>query len=178
MKPVPLSVTRWTVWKALFRLLIIKIASSPKAEIFEYVTAKLSIRPILTARIVFEKTTEWKRAGLNIENITSDNWKEYFKYVADYPALTEVVDKIFTNLLSGDKSELKDEINYYITEKNTEIELKSFINEAFNSDVNRNMSEEMIHKQYMGNVMQKVRGKIQGKIISDKIWTEMKKQEA
>ena len=157
--------------------LIIKIASSPKAEIFEYVTAKLSIRPILTARIVFEKTTEWKRAGLNIENITSDNWKEYFKYVADYPALTEVVDKIFTNLLSGDKSELKDEINYYITEKNTEIELKSFINEAFNSDVNRNMSEEMIHKQYMGNVMQKVRGKIQGKIISDKIWTEMKKQE-
>ena len=157
--------------------LIIKIASSPKAKLFEYIIAKLQIKPILAARIIFEKAKEWRRAGLNIENITTNNWKEFFKYVADYPALTEVVDNIFIILLSEDESELKDEIKYYITEKITDIELKSIINGAFNCDINRNMSAEMIHKQYMGKVMQKVRGKIPGKIISDKIWTEMKKQE-
>ncbi len=157
--------------------LVTKVASSPQAELFEYTIKKLNIKPILTARIMFEKTTEWKRAGLYIENITPDMWKIFFKYVIKYPALVEVADGIFTNVLSEHKSNLKDEIQYYITESITGNELNYYISEAMNTYVNRNVSEEMIHKQFMGKVMQKVRGKIPGKIVSDHIWIEMRKQE-
>jgi glutamyl-tRNA(Gln) amidotransferase subunit E len=158
--------------------LIIKIASSPLAIIFEYVTSKLKISPILAARILFEKTSEWKRLGLNIDNINEENWKEYFKYVAEYPALSEVVDNIFCNLLSDEISKVKDEIENYINEKISDSKLKEIIVESFNCDIKREISEEMIHKQIMGKVMQQTRGKIPGKIVNKKIWIEMKRQEA
>ncbi len=157
--------------------LIIKIASSPKAELFEFVTGKLKLYPILAARILFEKTTEWKRLGLNIENINEENWKEYFKYVREYPALSEVVDNIFCNLLSDEISKVKDEIENYIIDKISDSKLKEIIVKSLVSDVNREKSEYMIHKQIMGKVMQKTRGKIPGKIVSNRIWKELKRQE-
>lgn len=157
--------------------LVTKIASSPRAGIFEYIIRKLNINPILAARIMFEKTTEWKKAGLNIAYIKTDVWEEFFKYIATYPALAEVVDVIFINVLSEDLSNLRNEIQYYITEKIGDKELKNYINKAMNTNVNRNVTDEIIHKQIMGKVMHKVRGKIPGRIVSDHIWAEMKKQE-
>jgi len=158
--------------------LIIKIASSPKAAIFEYVTNKIKIAPILAARIIFEKTTEWKRSGLNIENITNETWKDFFKCVLKYPALAEVSDRIFINLLTDDKSHVKDEIGKYTKATFSDAEIKQIINESLNDDINKNISDYLIHKQIMGKVMKQLRGIVRGKIVSDKIWSEMKRQEA
>jgi len=158
--------------------LIIPIASSPKAIIFEYVTEKIGISPILAARILFEKTTEWKRSGLNIEKITDEIWKEFFNNVVSFPALGEACDRVFINLLTKDKSQVKHEILQYTSLKVDDSELNRIILESFNCDVNKDKSEDMIHKQIMGKVMQQVRGKIPGKIVNKKIWTEINRQEA
>ncbi|MEJ2545665.1 MAG: hypothetical protein P8Y99_16500 [Calditrichaceae bacterium] len=158
--------------------LITKIASSPKAELFEFIIRKLGIKPILAVRIMFEKTTEWKRAGLRVENITPDMWKDFFKQAAQYPALSEAADIIFINVLSGEQSDLMDEIHNYIAEKISDKTLEDLINKAIKSKINKNVSEEIIHKQIMGKMMQKVRGKIPGKIVNEQIWVAMRKQEA
>ena len=156
--------------------LIIPIASSPRAELFEYVTGKLKISPKLAARILFEKTKEWKRAGLNIVRITSEQWIEYFKHLSDFPALSEIVDTVISSIIIN-KSNVKDEINEYISDEIEKSALKNIITESFNDKLNRNTSKEMIHKQLMGFVMQKVRGKIPGKRVNKLIWGEMKEQE-
>jgi glutamyl-tRNA(Gln) amidotransferase subunit E len=158
--------------------LIIKIASSPKAELFEYVTGKLKITPILAARIMFEKTTDWKRSGLNTENITAQNWKEYFKYVLKYPALAEVADRIFWNLLVNEISQVKHEIGPFIISTINENDIKFMIGEAIKENINWDISENLIHKQIMGIVMKQLRGIVNGKIVSNKTWSEMKRQEA
>ena len=158
--------------------LITKIASSPKAELFEFIIRKFGIKPILVARIMFEKVTEWKRAGFNIENITSDRWKEFFSQIIKHPALPEAVDDIFPNLLSNEQSDLKDEIQNYIAEKISDKTLEDLINKAIKSNINKNASEDILHKQIMGKVMKKVRGKIPGKIVNEQIWNLIRKQEA
>ena len=157
--------------------LIIVIASSSRADIFEYVVNKLKLQPILASRILFEKTVEWKRSGLKIENITNEIWKEFFMYVKKYPAIAEVADRIFINLLTKQESHVKDEIDIFIKTNIQEDNLKHLVKEAFNEDINRNVSENLIHKQIMGKVMRQVRGIIPGKIVSDKIWSQMKRQE-
>jgi glutamyl-tRNA(Gln) amidotransferase subunit E len=158
--------------------LVIKIASSPIAVVFEHVVNKLKIHPILASRIMYEKTTEWKRSGLNIENITNEIWKEFFKYVSKYPAIAEVADRIFINLLTKQKSKVKDEIDVFIKRNIQQDDIKLLIENAFNEFINRELSENLIHKQVMGKVMKHLRGTIPGKIVSDKIWSQMKRQEA
>jgi glutamyl-tRNA(Gln) amidotransferase subunit E len=158
--------------------LITKIASSLNAELFEFIIRKFGIKPILVARIMFEKVTEWKRAGFNIENITSDRWKEFFSQIIKHPALPEAVDDIFPNLLSNEQSDLKDEIQNYIAEKISDKTLEDLINKAIKSNINKNASEDILHKQIMGKVMKKVRGKIPGKIVNEQIWNLIRKQEA
>ncbi|MCK5033039.1 MAG: hypothetical protein KAS18_05375, partial [Calditrichia bacterium] len=158
--------------------LIIKIASSPKAEMFEYVTNQLKIAPILAARIIFEKTTEWKRSGLNIENISNEIWKEFFKCVVKYPALAEVSDRIFINLLTDEKSHVKDEIGTFVKNTPKENDINHIVNESLKENINWDVSKDLIHKQIMGKVMKQLRGIVRGKIVSDKIWSEMKRQEA
>ena len=157
--------------------LIIAIASSPHAHIFEYVVDKIKISAILAARILFEKTVEWKRSGLQIENISFEIWKEFFKNVAKYPALAEVADRIFINILTDNKSNVKDEIYKYTNTKPGDEELEILFFESSNDDINRNVSEYLIHKQIMGKVMGKLRGKIKGNTVNDKIRKLMKKQE-
>jgi glutamyl-tRNA(Gln) amidotransferase subunit E len=156
--------------------LIIKIASSPKAEIFEYIIEKLNISPVLGARILFEKSTEWKRAGFDIHSISEQDWKDYFTFVSDYPALAEVSDTIFKNLLLNN-SKVKDEIVIYISEKINESEIENLIAEANNEEINRDTLDQLIHKQIMGKVMQHTRGKIPGNIVSIRIWKALKRQE-
>ena len=138
----------------------------------------MKISPILTARIIFEKTTEWKRSGLNIEKISNEIWVEFFKNVANNPAIAEVADRIFINILSDEKSNVKDEIKKFTNTTYGEADLNENITKSLKNGINKNISEYLIHKQVMGKVMVKLRGIIQGKIVSDKIWKEMNRQEA
>lgn len=157
--------------------LIIPIASSIRAKLFQAITSNYKISPVLVARFMFEKVKEWKRDGLNINKLTNEIWHLFFKYVSKKEAIAELGDYFFRNYLKDSEYDFKTEIDKKLKLSLTNDELNELIEHAFQKDINTHVSKDKVHKQIMGAVMKSCRGIVLGKIVSEKVWQAMREKD-
>ncbi|HFE64280.1 MAG TPA: Glu-tRNA(Gln) amidotransferase subunit GatE [Caldithrix sp.] len=150
--------------------LIIPIASSPRAILFETIIDKYKISPKWTARYLFETSKAWQRAGLPIEKLTGEVWELFFSHAAKQPALLEKGEELLEEFLQGKIFDLAQEIEQFIPPKIKESELSSIINSIIKNELPNIAVLEKKHRFVMGKVMEKCRGQLPAKTVNQFLW--------
>jgi glutamyl-tRNA(Gln) amidotransferase subunit E len=138
--------------------LIIPIASSPLAPLFEDLVKTLNLPVVRSAVVMFEKPTAWKRAGLPVEKLTEDIWRMFFRKAAESPVLLENTDAVFESFLSGEQSSMEDILEPYVPPSVSMAELEKIIAEAISGNLPRISTAEKKARFLMGRVMDLCRG--------------------
>ena len=151
------------------------IASSPKATLFESLAKLQNIPPVRIAGYLFEKIRSWKRQGLNINRLKAQDWKSFFKQAEKQPALLEIGEDIFKDLLRNSKDDLEDRLKKYNSPKVVEKNLEKSISKAIKKESNTFASDEKKHRFFMGKIMRQFRGYVQGEKVNEVLWEIMRK---
>jgi glutamyl-tRNA(Gln) amidotransferase subunit E len=150
--------------------LLIPVASSPKAELFETIINEFKAPPLWAVRFLFETIKALARKGLAVEKMDDKNWKTFFSYAQKNPALLERGNELIETFLRKHQSDLKDELAKFIKRKIDHKKFNNTVEKIINS-VKPDVSEkEKEHKFYMGLVMDKYRGYIRGEEVSKAVW--------
>ncbi len=155
--------------------LIIPIASSPKADIFEKLIEKYDIPAVRIANFMFEQFKNWERKGFAVQKLESQQWNTFFRYASKQPAILENGATIIKSYLNNEYDSLED-----ILEKlrDTKIEQKKVshkINEIITQNSLTFANQNQKHRYFMGKIMQEVRGYYPAKQVS-KLLTQALKE--
>ena len=146
--------------------LIIIIASSPGAVLFDSILTQFKIKPKWVARYLFEATKAWERAGYPVAAISSKVWITFFELVEKKESLIEKGFDLFEQFLKNQKINLKDEFHKYLEINHTLEDVKTDIKKQINNMLPLLSTDEKRHKYLMGKIMVKYRGYVKGKEIS------------
>jgi glutamyl-tRNA(Gln) amidotransferase subunit E len=156
--------------------LLISIASSPRAFLFEDLLEKYKIPALKIAVYLFEYYKAWKRDHLPVDKLTEKNWYLFFRSVEQQPAIWEKGSDIIRNFLSG-KGTLENALKKYLPSEteteNSEIDLIRQIKDLLKSNLPDFTDNIKKHRYLMGKLMKRNRGKIKGKLVSEKLWSLM-----
>jgi glutamyl-tRNA(Gln) amidotransferase subunit E len=155
--------------------LIIPIASSPKATIFEKIVEIYEVSPVWVARYLFEATKAWKRKGAAIEKIDDDIWLVFFSYVKKKVTLIEKGLWLIDDYITDGELDLENELKKLLKEDFKTSDVEKSVNQLFIDDFPTIFNEEKRKKYMMGLVMKKFRGHIKGstiEIIVEKVLRE------
>ena len=149
--------------------LVQQIAASPRAPMFERLTQQFAIAPVQIARMLFEKTVAWQRAGLPVEQIKESTWKQFFTAVQHQPALLEVSDAIFAALLENPETSLSTILEQYPPANPDRKEIQRDFQSALSKMKNKTEIPEKLYRFSMRYVMEKWRGRVPGAVISREV---------
>jgi glutamyl-tRNA(Gln) amidotransferase subunit E len=154
--------------------LIMTIAASPKAALFEQMTQTYpQISPVQIARCLFEKTKAWKRKGLPAAKLTDEIWEQFFMTADNHPALLEAGDDIFKSYLTDQAPNFDEALKYFSSGNCSEADVSEILNVLLNNALPGFASEQAQQRYLMGAVMQQCRGHIAARrireIVTDKI---------
>ncbi len=153
--------------------LLIPIASSPRAGLFEEIVEKYKISPVRVAVFLFEKTKAWKRKKYPIEKLTDDLWRLFFSHVQKQPALLENGEELLKKYLAGQIDDLKSELQRYIPPSIKETEIPEMIESAVSDGMPDLDDSEKKHRYLMGQIMESIRGQIPAKSVRKYIDNEL-----
>ena len=147
--------------------LIILIASSPGAILFDSIVAQFKIEPKWIARYLFEATKAWQRAGYSITLINDTIWKTFFARVEKKASLIEKGFELFENFLQNEKTNLEKDLHKFLKNNYKAKDVKTDLKKLIDNDMPVFSSDEKKHKYLMGKIMKKYRGHIKGREISN-----------
>ena len=153
--------------------LVILIASSPRAVVFDSILSQFKIEPKWVARYLFEATKAWKRAGYPVNTISDRVWITFFKLVETKTSLIEKGFDLFEQFLKNQKINPEDEIHKFLKIKHTVEDVEKDVKKLINNDLPLLSSNEKRHKYLMGKIMEKYRGYVKGEKISQIISYEL-----
>ncbi len=145
------------------------IAASPRAPMFEQLVEEFSVSPTQIARLLFEKTVAWQRAGWPVEKIEPSTWKEFLRAVQQQPALLEVADPIFEQWLQHPRQSLTDELKKFPP---ATLDANQLTNEMKTILQGKNQQFPAAEKKFrfvMRPVMEKWRGRIPGEQVAEMV---------
>ena len=145
--------------------LIIPIASSPKAVLFEKIVAKYKIAPMWAARYLFEATKAWKRKGAAIDKMDDDIWLVLFDHVKKKGTLIEKGLWLIDDYIRDSKIDLEKELKKFLKNDFNTTDVENSIQQLLADNFPIFSSKEKRKKYMMGLVMKKYRGHIKGSDI-------------
>jgi len=145
--------------------LVIPIASSTKAILFEKIIEKYKISPVWTARYLFEATKAWRRKGAAIEKMDDDIWLIFFDYVKKKGTLIEKGLWLIEDYIKDGKLDLKKELKNFSTQNFKPKDVEDSVQQLLTDDFPTFSDEGKRKKYMMGLVMNKYRGHIKGSDI-------------
>jgi len=157
--------------------LIIPIASSPRAVLFEKIVKKFKISPLWAARYLFEATTSWKRQGAIMEKMDDNIWLIFFDHVKKKETLIEKGLWLIKDYIDDTKMDFESELKKLLTENHTIADVEKFVQKLL-TDNSQNFSDIEKRKKYMmGIVMNKYRGHIKGSDIEKVVEKALRRNE-
>lgn len=170
-------IEKYRQWKIPEHLLI-PIASSPLAKLFQELVDDHPDYKVQIARFLFEKTKAWKRANYPVQKLTNVEWERFWYAVEKNPPLLENGEKIITDFLQSTETEIEHILNRFVqtTESSTvdKRQLQDIIKKAIPKNLADFNGREKIHRFAMRSAMKTLRGKISGKIVSNMLWDYIK----
>lgn len=148
----------WLRGKNMPEHLIIPIASSPLAPLFENLVKTLDLPVIRSAVVMFEKPTAWKRAGLPVEKLTGDIWRTFFQKAAISPVLLENTDAVFESFLSGEQPDMEDILSPYVPPSVSLTDLENIVGDALAGELPEISTTEKKVRFLLGRIMDQCRG--------------------
>ncbi len=156
--------------------LLVTVASSPRAFLFEELIKKFNIPPHRIVNYLFEQYTAWKRQNLPLDKMSEKDWYLFFRASEQQPVILENGASIIKNFLSGDRtlySILKTYLPPETEIKNEEKNLYMSIKDLTEDELPHFSDNTKKHKYLMGILMKPFRGKIPGKTISETLWNSI-----
>lgn len=147
--------------------LIIPIASSPRAALFESLAERVGLPPVRIARLLFEKTKEWQRKDLPIDKLNDAIWNLIFDYVIKQPALIEKLDDIIEMYLGSDTVDLEKELNRFRKSYISKKDIMRWIDKIYKNELPVIDSPEKRVRWLMGIIMDHFKGHIPGHLIRE-----------
>jgi len=147
--------------------LIIPIASSPRANLFEELCARTTVPPVRIARLLFEKTVHWQRRGLSVERLSDEKWQLIFDCIEKQPVLLEKVEDIIEQFLKKEDAHLEMLLKKYIPARIDKVQIRKVIESLIKNEIPVLSSVEKMQRYIMGKTMQNCRGHISGEIIHE-----------
>ncbi|MFQ5752016.1 MAG: hypothetical protein ACE5HI_08465, partial [bacterium] len=155
--------------------LIVAIASSPRAPLFDALAKKFPIPPKRIVRYLFEKTVAWQRKKLPIEKLDDSIWHLFFTYANRQPALLEIGEELLEKFLQTKDFDLENKCKQFIPAQVKKSKLKEIVEKIARPHQANFSSKENQHRYLMGAVMEKCRGHIPGEQVSRILWRYLNK---
>lgn len=152
--------------------LLIPIASSTKAPLFEDIAGKFKIKPTWISRYLFESSKFWKRKGLPVKKLNDKIWMLFFTSASKNEALLEKGFEIIENFLAGKVPQLEKELKTYTQKKVETGKVQKTAQKILLIDMPSHLNDIQKPKYLMGRLMDKYRGYVPGAQI-DKIVREL-----
>jgi glutamyl-tRNA(Gln) amidotransferase subunit E len=140
--------------------LVLPIAASPKAGFFESLAAETGIPPMRIARLLFEKTKDWKRSGLPVGRLTDGVWRRFFTEASKNPLLLENAAFELEAFLKSEMEVWESFVPARLDEKEAARVVARIIEEKPASP-----DPEARVRFFMGRAMETLRGKIAGETV-------------
>ncbi|MCK5075599.1 MAG: Glu-tRNA(Gln) amidotransferase subunit GatE [Calditrichia bacterium] len=147
--------------------LIIPIASTPEAEFYEDMVEKHNFSPARIANLLFEKTKEWKRAGLSIDKLTYYIWDKIFTFADDNPVLLEAATIICKEYMDDEAGNLDKIIENFIPPKVKEQDLAGILAKIKQNGLPEFPDLEKKHRFLLGEVLEHCRGIVPAHTVID-----------
>ena len=145
--------------------LIVPIASSPRANLFESLVARSEIQPVRIARLLFEKIKDWQRNELPIEKLSDSTWNLLFNYVIKQPVLIEKLEDIIEMYLKSDPPDLEKELTRFLSSHISEKDILKMIDKIYKKESPETVAREKKERWLMGKVMNHYRGYVPGHVV-------------
>jgi glutamyl-tRNA(Gln) amidotransferase subunit E len=147
--------------------LIILVAASPQAVLFESLVASSGISPVKITRFLFEKIKAWERKNLPTQKLNETIWNTIFNRAKNQPALLEKLEEIIEAYISSDNFDIESELSKYIPPKISEQDIKEICVKIIHDELPKNISLEKRERFLMGKIMEQCRGHIPGRIVRE-----------
>ena len=145
------------------------ISSSPQSSLFDKMVKNYSVPVSWISRLMFEKTTYWRRKQLAIDRISESVWHSFFKAAETNPAILENSDKLFMEFLKIPGIYIDTLIDRYSPPKLQPADLERIIQDALDEEALAIEDPEKRIRFLMGQVMDKCRGHIPAKVVLKKV---------
>jgi len=155
-----------------------QVLDSEYARLFESVVTETKVSPTVVAAVLTETLKSLKREGVEIENVSDEQFRELFRLINAGQTVKEAVPDIVSWLAKHEGTSVEEALTSLGLGMLTETELEKFVNELILE--NKGLGEksgEAVFGVLMGLAMKKLRGRANAELVSSLLRKKLKKNQ-